>query len=79
MLSMKWGEISLLERTPTQSLMGSPALPWTYIPTEAEHEEGEEGKDAVGRKRPRHTRERLKVRERIKAAGRRLQGFCLSL
>ncbi|XP_034378846.1 piezo-type mechanosensitive ion channel component 1 isoform X2 [Arvicanthis niloticus] len=44
-----------------------------------EHEEGEEGKDAVGRKRPRHTQERLKVRERMKAAGRRLQSFCLSL
>lgn len=49
------------------------------IPTGVEHEEGEEGKDAVGRKRPRHTQERLKVRERMKAAGRRLQSFCLSL
>ena len=25
----------------TQSLIGSLVLPWTYIPTETEHEEGE--------------------------------------
>lgn len=46
---------------------------------EAEHKEGEEGREAAGRKRPRRPREGLKIREKMKAAGRRLQSFCLSL
>ncbi|XP_029388286.1 piezo-type mechanosensitive ion channel component 1 isoform X3 [Mus pahari] len=46
---------------------------------ESEHEEGEERKETTGGKRPRHTQERSKFRERMKAAGRRLQSFCVSL
>uniref|UniRef100_UPI0039658D04 Piezo-type mechanosensitive ion channel component 1 n=1 Tax=Mus musculus TaxID=10090 RepID=UPI0039658D04 len=45
---------------------------------ETEHEEGE-GKETTERKRPRHTQEKSKFRERMKAAGRRLQSFCVSL
>ncbi|XP_028736679.1 piezo-type mechanosensitive ion channel component 1 isoform X1 [Peromyscus leucopus] len=48
------------------------------VAMEAEEEEEEE-KEAAGRKSPHHARGRLKVQERMKAAGRRLQSFCLSL
>lgn len=78
MLSVKWVTSACWRgHSPWWVQVGSLAFPCTYTLTEAEEEE--EGKEAAGRKSPRHTRGRVKVQERMKAAGRWLKSFCLAL
>lgn len=76
MLSVKWVMSACWSGHPVPGGFTGISLN-IYTLTEAEEEE--EGKEAAGRKSPRHTRGRVKIQERMKAAGRWLKSFCLAL